>query len=685
MTTLKGDKSIGRDHYIALLILCVVTVATFTPIVNHHFCGWDDGKFLSAIWKPSLERAYLIVTDFDLSYTKEIYYSPLPFLSLMFDQSLVSSQKGPQAWISKLMNLTIHTINTALVFLALHLLGLSRRYALFGALLFGVHPLQVGTVAWIAERKNLLVTFFYLSCLITYIKYLEVQKPVLLLALIGLLILGLLSKPAAVVIPLALLGYRFFLCRQGDIDGKEILFFVISLGFVFLWGLYVLSTERTHEWILPPIIYRPLLAATAVCFYLSKVFLPINLAAIYPRWDIVENVTWFLVPFLGLFAALTIIWLFRSKVGARIIFGVFFFLINLVPVIGLIPFGYMSHSFIADHFMYLPMVGLSIVIGSLAQKLFKAVEPHSPKLTAILLLVFYSCFAGLSLTSIRQTLQWRDAASVWESTLEVNPNAVSALNNYGMLLMKQGEFDKALEMFNKAVELAPTLPQVYHNLGSLHHMKGEDSKALKMYAKAREFNPHSVNSYKIPSSIMSKQGDNKGAIELIQKGLELNPRSPVLADHLGLLYHEQGKVEEALRHFNRAIEFSSLYAPAYVHRGAAMFEKGKLSQASRDARKALSIANLPEAYNLLAVSEAAQGRLPIALEHFLAAYELRPNLPGLTDNVANILIDMGRPEVAAKFCKDEGRDGRECSELTKKRILYRIKGKDNLLTPEKTN
>ncbi len=679
-----ADKTIGRDHIIALLVLCVVTAATFAPIVNHHFSGWDDDKFLSAIWKPSLERAYLIVTDFDLNYTKEIYYSPLPFLSLMVDQSLVSSQKSPEAWISKLVNLILHTLNTVLVFLLLHWLGLSRRYALFGALLFGVHPLQVGTVAWIAERKNLLVALFYLASLITYIKYLQVQRPILLFALAGLLIFGLLSKPAAAFIPLALLGYRFLLSRQEDIGSKEILFFVISLGFAFLWGLYVLSTEHTFQWILPPIRYRPLLAAAAIIFYLSKVVLPINLAAIYPKWDIVQNVTWFLAPFFALLAALTILWCFRKQMGNRIVFGVFFFFLNLLPVVGLIPFGYMSHSYVADHFMYLPMVGLSIVIGSLAQRLFQLVGSQSPKRTAILFFVFYSIFAALSLTSIRQTLQWKNSESVWESTLKVNPNAVSALNNYGMLLMNRGELDKALEMFNRAVELAPTLPQVYHNMGSLFHIKGDDDKALQMYAKAREFNPNSVSSYKIPSSIMSKQGNYQGAIELIQRGLELNPRSPVLADHLGILLHEQGKVEEAIKLFDKAIEFSKMYAPAYVHRGVAMFEQGKLTQASNDSRRALSITNLPEAHNLLAVIAASQGRLPIALEHFLNAYELQPNLPGLTDNVANILIDMGKPKVASKFCRDEGKHGRHCSEPTHKRIMSRLKGKSELLTPNKS-
>ena len=170
------DRSAKTERTVAIILLIVITCATYVPVVNQHFSGWDDEKFVAAVWKPSWQRAWRVVTDFDLTYTGEVYYNPLQSLSLMADQLFSTSPKKPTAWVSKLMNVVYHIANSVLVFLLLLMVGTGRRPAFIGALIFALHPIQVGTVAWVAERKNLLATLFYLAAVMLFLKYLLAER-----------------------------------------------------------------------------------------------------------------------------------------------------------------------------------------------------------------------------------------------------------------------------------------------------------------------------------------------------------------------------------------------------------------------------------------------------------------------------------------------------------------------------
>ena len=143
------------------------------PVINQHFSGWDDEKFVAAVWKPGWQRAWRIVTDFKLQYTGEVYYNPLQSLSLMADQLFSTSPDQPSPGVSKLMNVVYHIANSVLVFLLLLMVGTGRRPAFIGALIFALHPVQVGTVVWVVERKNLLATLFYLASVMLFLKYLS--------------------------------------------------------------------------------------------------------------------------------------------------------------------------------------------------------------------------------------------------------------------------------------------------------------------------------------------------------------------------------------------------------------------------------------------------------------------------------------------------------------------------------
>jgi protein O-mannosyl-transferase len=711
-TTPHNDRALIMERRVAIVLLIVVVAAVYLPIVNQQFSGWDDVKFINAVWKPGWQRAWKIITDFDLQYTGEVYYNPLHMLSLMADQLLSTSAAKPSASVSKLMNVVYHAANSVLVFFLMLMAGTRRRPAFIGALIFAVHPVQVGTVAWVAERKNLLAALFYLASVMMFLKYLALKGGNLrsgagaaasegsaslsaafqncetstaclhtvpptpdkrLRYLVGVILCfaaSLLAKPSAVTLPVVLatlpivLGYEGF--KRKEVIGLLVSLFVMALG----WGAYVLLTERTYSAILPAWPYRPFISAGAFWFYVSKLLIPVGLVPIYPRWNVTAHIPAFsalLATFLTVIAAIAYFW---RKIDKWILWGILFFAINLVLVSGLIPFGYMSHSFVADHFLYLPMVGVALIIARGLEKLFNkfGVDSTSGKL---LMVALYVWVAVLGVASVRQTWLWRNPLSMWEATLKANPNSFAANNNLGLLLMTRGDYDRAFTLFKRASELAPGLDVPYFNMGDVSRLTGDTAQAKKMYAKTIQINPGHIEAIVSLAEIVWKEGKRNKAIEFLKKFIKRNPRSGMLHNELGLFYYEQGAEADALREYSLAIELDPFLPLPYIQKGAMLLSKGLPDQAIPLLKTAVTLKERADAYNVLGAAYAQKGQYARALEEFRAAYKIRPGFPGLTDNIANALIDLHDYADASRFCSENGKLGMPCAEGTLKRIPQR--------------
>ncbi len=665
-----NDRFLISERRIAVVLLILIISAVYLPVVNQQFSGWDDVKFMNAVWKPGWQRAWKIVTDFDLQYTGEVYYNPLHMLSLMADQLFSTSADKPSAWISKLMNVVYHTANSVLVFFLLLMAGTGRRPAFIGALVFALHPVQVGTVAWVAERKNLLAAFFYLAAVMLFLKYLSAERLRYLVGVALCFAASLLAKPSAVTLPVALtalavvVGFDKF--RRHAVIGLLATLFLMALG----WGAYVLLTERTYGEILPAWQYRPFVSAGAFWFYVSKLLIPMDLAPIYPRWNVAAHISWFsalLAAFLGVIAAVVYYW---RQIDKWILWGILFFAINLVLVSGLIPFGYMSHSFVADHFLYLPMVGVALIITRAVEKLFDKLgaDTSSGKL---LMVALYLWVAVLGVASVRQTWLWRDPLSMWEATLKANPNSFAANNNLGLLLMVRGDYDRSFTLFKKASQLAPGLDVPYFNMGEVSRLSGNNAEAKKMYAKTITINPGHFDAIVALAEILWKEGKQDEAIEFLKKRIPQNPLSGNLHSELGLFYYYQGKEEDSLREFSLAIEMDPFLPMPYIQKGVMLLSKGLTDEAIPLLKTAVSLAARADAYNVLGAAYAQKGEYPKALEEFRAAYKIRPGYPGVVDNIANALIDLHDYEGAARFCAENSRLGMPCAEDTTKRIGQR--------------
>lgn len=671
-TTRVGDSGImTNDTFLDLLISFLVLVAVvggvFVPTLTHEFSNWDDPKHIVAIWKPSWQRAWMILTDWNLRYTGVSYFSPLHFLSLMVDQVLVGPALTPQAWISKLMNIAYHGANATLVFVLFSVLGLGRRAALFGALLFAVHPLQVGTVAWVAERKNLLGTLFYVGSFLSFVRYSLTRRFVYVVLVVGCFAAGLLSKPSVVTLPVVL-ALWFWWAGDGRPRGKTPypLFAVLLAGSV-AWGLYTVSTEVAYKGMLPALAYRPLLASGALLFYVSKFLYPVELVPVYPKWDVEGTLPLFILG-LGIVAAATAAMTYwRNRINRLILFGLLFFVINVIPVAGLVPFGHMSHSFVADHFMYLPMVGLSLAVGQGFQ-LISARIAHRKNLQTAAITGAYMVVCALGVQSIHQGSIWQDQFALWEATLRVNRSSPAVYNNYGLAALMSGKPEKAEELFQKALELSPNLAPAYQNLGRLYYNRRDRDGARKMFEKARSLKPQDNFPRLMLGTMLREDGKYSEAVDFLKKCLQDTPKAYLLRIELARTYKEAGQPLDALDELDRAIGVDPLNPIGYLNKAAVLQSLGRLDESITQLEMSLENGETAEARNLLGVVYLAKGRPEMSWKELARAHAIAPLLPGLPDNMARALILLNRMAEAQEICAKEAAHGRPCSEEVLKQL-----------------
>jgi tetratricopeptide (TPR) repeat protein len=652
---------------VAALLLVLITAAVYLPVMNQQFSGWDDERFMAVVWKPSWERARAIATDWKLTYSGEAYYAPLHLLSLMADQVLVTGS-SPNPAIPKLVNVAFHGANSILVLLFCLATGVGARPAFLAALIFAVHPIQVGTVAWISERKNVLFTFFYLSAMLVYMRYLVTGRVRYAISVIVLFLLGLLAKPAAITLPLALvsLPVTFRPCRVGTRGIAFLLGPLVALAAV--WGLYVLSTEVTHTGVLPGWPYRPFIAAAAFWFYVEKILVPWDLVPVYPRWNVSASIPLFSV-LLGAFVAVSaLVVRLRRCIDSWILWGGFFFLLNLILVSGLIPFGYMSQSFVSDHFLYLPLVGVAVIVARGAEAVFRRfpLDCLAGKAVAVGLYVWIGFLAVLA---VKQTLLWRDPLSVWEATLRVNKDSPAVYNNYGLLILARGQAEKALHMFEKVAELAPGVYRGYLNMGHAYAAMGKYEEAKAMYAKAIKIDPGVTEARLLTARILWRQGKQNEALSFLQQSVRDVPGSAAIQSELGLTYYRLGREDDALDAFSKAIALDRFLPDPYLFKGTILLSRGEAITAIPFLEEAVRLAPDAEAYNVLGAAYASRGDQAQALRKFLEAYALQPTHPGVKENVANALLALRNYDGAARFCREAQKIGQPCSPDVLQRII----------------
>jgi len=564
-----------RDWFFCL-ILAAVTILAYQP-AWHGGLLWDDDNCTTPPELRSLDGLRRIW--FQPRATAQYY--PLLYTSYWVQQRLLGD--SPSGY--HLVNLLLHIGCVVLVLKILRFLRVPG--AELAAVIFALHPVNVETVAWIAERKNTLSGIFALAATFSYLKFDENRsRPSYALA-IGLFLLGLLSKTAIVTLPLAWL--MIFWWKRGAISWRRDV--VPSIPFFFLSaaaGLVTRWFENTgigyKTTILDlSLLDRCLIAGRAFWSQLGKLLWPSNLMFVYPRWEINAGVWWqYLFP-LAVLGLLGVLWNFRRWSRAPFA-GVLIYLFLLLPSLGFLNIYFFIYSFVADHWQYLACLGIITPCASgivLLAGHFKRwqgwIEPGVTLLVA----------GTLFLLTSQQSRMYTDIETLYRTTIARNPTCWMAQVNLGNILYQSNRVPEAMDLFNLAMGIKPAV--AHYSLGNALLQKGRTSGAIEQYKEALRIDPNYAETQNNLGNALLLIGQTSKAIDQYQQALRINPGNAKTHNNLGNALVQTGRAAEAIDHYKQALRIHPTSADAHNNLASALAQMGRISEAIEQLKAALRI------------------------------------------------------------------------------------------------
>ncbi|MFH1458461.1 MAG: tetratricopeptide repeat protein [Candidatus Omnitrophota bacterium] len=482
--------------------------------------------------------------------------------------------------------------------------------SLMVALLFGIHPLNVESVAWVSERKGLLSSFFFLGACMSYLYYLKQGRALRFYFFsLVLFVFSLLSKAMAVTLPFILLTLDAFLYKnRAKVKLKDkIPFFAISLAFIIITFFSHYSGEAVKERTFD-LLAKISTASYCVIFYLYKIFVPINLSSLYP---FPSKSMLFISPILAAILFVFIIWL--SRYSKKIIFGATFFLITIIPALQFIPVG---KAVVADRYIYLASIGIFYLVSEFFRWAYFKNTRYQRILRFILIIFLLTFLSGLSLLTYTRTKVWKDSVSLWTDALKNHASAL-AYNMRGVGYKNKGELDRAISDFSAAIKINPRDVQPYINRSLVYIKKGNLDQALFDSQKALRINPRLPEVYNIIGNINMAKKEYGPAIFNYTKAINMSPYYAEAYYNRGCAYQDKKDFERALLDYAEAIKINPYYAEPYLNRGSIYFSRGDFSRALSDYNAAIKInPNSADAYYNRAVAYQSMGDFDRAISDY---------------------------------------------------------------------
>jgi len=570
------DFSFSKQQKIiaAAFFSSLITFLAYIPSLGNGFVNWDDPGYVydnPAI--RSIDAHFL-----KLIFTKPILSNWHPLTMLSYGLDFLFLGFNPLSF--HLTNVILHASNVFLVFvLAVRLIerltpGTGGRINALAAglttsLLFGLHPLHVESVSWVSERKDVLCAFFFLLSILAYLEYagpLSGKKKLSYVGALFFFILSLLSKPMAVSLPFVLLILDFYpLGRfQGPGEGgakrallDKIPFFVLSAASAMLtvWAQRSGTAYNGFQFSLLPL--RIVLASRAYAFYLYKMFLPLNLAPFYPYPRDLRIFSYEYLGAMAVFVSMTFFCVFRLKRHRAISAVWFYYLITLLPVIGIVTVGEQAA---ADRYTYLPCLGLFILAGAGAGYLFERTRAEA----AVALILAVLVMSALTALTVRQEAIWKDSISLWTYAIEKFPGAVpTAYYDRGLAYQGRGDYPSAVKDYNAAIALNPGYIRYYINRGFSYREMGSFDLAVRDFNKAIELDPRYVKAYLNKGLAYLRRGEYEKAVNDFRTAVSLDPGNAFAYYNLGLANAGLKNRDEAALFFRKASDLGFKGDPGY--------------------------------------------------------------------------------------------------------------------------
>ena len=661
-----------RHPSVLCLLLAGLVAWLFWPVLKQPFLTLDDPDYVT---QNDVVRAGLSLAGlrWALASTAASNWHPLTWLSHMLDCQLY----GLQPWGQHLTSLSLHALNTVLVFLVLRNMTRATSRSFIVAALFGLHPLHVESVAWVAERKDVLSTLFCLLTLWAYAAYsrarakIEAPTPgetcpardsrraaaAYVLSLL-FFTLGLMSKPMLVTLPFVLLlldywplgrlQFRTQVYPDGPVSGhsalqtywpllpEKIPFFLLTAAscavtFVSQKGGGAVIQNVTLD-------FRLKNALVAYCRYLGKFVWPSKLAIFYsfpeggwPMYQVLRAAV-----LIGGISLLAFLWMRRWPF---LPVGWFWFVGTLVPVIGVVQVGGQS---LADRYMYIPSIGLFVLLVWVIGDLIRRWQYRIPVASVLAAAAILGCM----IATRQELVYWRDGESLFRRSLAVDgPNTVS-LSILGEVLNRQKRWDEATPLLQEAIRLSPHYADAWQALGSVRIDEGRLDEAIALFQSEVKADPNDAQAHRdLGATLCQAKRWPEAAVEFAE-AIRLRPGYAAAHRGLGLaLVHEQ-RPDEAMSEYLAALR---LQPEAHDHSAVAelLIQKGRLDEALNQLREAMAM----EPGNATAHLAAGQllsgtGNTDNAIREYQTALRLDPNLAQAHYLLGGELAERGRPDEA---------------------------------------
>jgi tetratricopeptide (TPR) repeat protein len=613
---------LSRRPEMLALLLALATLAVYLPVFQNELVDFDDDYYISQ--NPYLElglSAGGLRWAFTESYGANWY--PLTWLSLMADYELF----GISAPAFHGVNLALHLASTILLFYVFFRMTGSLGASGFVAGVFALHPTHVESVAWAAERKDVLSAFFWMLTLWAYARY-AVRPSGGRLALVGLfLALGLLSKPMLVTLPFVLLLLDAWpLRRFGNLPIRRLVLEKVPLfGLVAISSAITFLVQRAEGAVQPLETYsfgaRVANALVSYVAYVSKAFWPVRLSPYYPHpgdslpdWQAGAALAALLVA-----TVLAIVVAYRDERLRFLPVGWLWYLGTLVPVIGIVQVGQQG---MADRYTYLPYIGLSIVVAyGVLETAMRFAIPR-PALVA----VAAASLVALAATATAQVRIWRDSVTLFEHALAVTEENALAHINLGVAYLNRNRLEEADRELQEAIRIHPGAAEAHEALAAVRGKEGRPEEALELYRAALRLDPGSSTTHRELASLLLSLGDSAQALVHFREASALAPADGDALVDLAVALSREGRQEEARKKIEEASRLSVDQARLDHNWGVVLMERGELDEAQKRFERAIALR--PD-YALAHFSAGqlfmARGDPSRAVESFREAARLEPD------------------------------------------------------------
>ena len=545
-----------------LLIQAAVIVLAGLWIYSPAYHGdwlWDDDVLLTA--NPTVQSG-------TLSGLLKLWFNPdgLDYFPLSYSLMWLQWQLfGATPTGYHITTIVLHIASGLLLWALLEKMRIPGSW--ITALIFTIHPACVESVAWVAETKNTLSLALFLASCIFWVSQDDAEvgpkRERLYLASLAFFLLAMFAKTSVVAMPVLTLLYAWW--KRGKVTMQDAVraapMFLISL----VLGIVTIQYQHgraigLEELPVGGIASRIAIAGMAILFYLVTIVWPVNLLPIYPRWDVDPPKAWQFLPWLLIGGAAWWLWTNRRETWARhAIFALGFFLLMIAPVLGFIDISYMRITWVADHFLYLPMIGpLALIVAAVTTWLATREERERAVFTGLA----GGLMAFLAFNAFFYAMAWSSEDYLWDHTLLSNHDAWQAHNRLGARKLNRGDLEGAHYHFRNSSRLRPDLGETKNNLAIVLMRKGRVDEAIQTYQEALQASPeiHKIRANLADAYLQA--GRFAEARELYEQLLQLSPDNPMLLNKHGLTLFKLGDKEQAAAEFRRVLEIDPNFAEA---------------------------------------------------------------------------------------------------------------------------